>query len=249
MCIIAIIPARSGSKSVVDKNITKLSGHPLLAYTIAAAIISKKIDRIIISTNSKKYAKIANHYGAEVPFLRPAEISKDISNDREFLIHAMLWLDKYEKIKPEFWVHLRPTTPLRDPKIIDNAIEKILSDRSSTSLRSGHKAPETPLKWFKKNKKGYFKGLFSNLSGYENFNLPKENFEDVYIPNGYVDIIKRSFVLSGKKIHGNKMIGFETPVTSEIDSKEELEYIKFQISKQGSLLKNFLDNKGFQRDT
>ena len=63
-----------------------------------------------------------------MPFLRPVEISKDISNDREFLVHAMLWLDKYEKIKPEFWVHLRPTTPLRDPKIIDNAIEKILSD-------------------------------------------------------------------------------------------------------------------------
>ena len=113
-----------GQRVLLIRILQKLSGHPLLAYTIAAAIISKKIDRIIISTNSKKYAKIANHYGAEVPFLRPAEISKDISNDREFLIHAMLWLDKYEKIKPEFWVHLRPTTPLRDPKIIDNAIEK-----------------------------------------------------------------------------------------------------------------------------
>ena len=174
MCIIAIIPARSGSKTLIDKNIAKLSGHPLLAYSIAAAKISKKIDRIIVSTNSKKYAKIATYYGAEVPFLRPDEISNDFSSDREFLLHAMLWFKKNQKKVPEFWVHLRPTTPLRDPKIIDVAIDKIVDDDAATSLRSGHKAPESPLKWFKKNKKGYFKGLLSKLSGYEAYNLPKE---------------------------------------------------------------------------
>ena len=249
MCIIAIIPARSGSKTLIDKNIAKLSGHPLLAYSIAAAKISKKIDRIIVSTNSKKYAKIATYYGAEVPFLRPDDISNDFSSDREFLLHAMLWFKKNQKKVPEFWVHLRPTTPLRDPKIIDVAIDKIVDDDTATSLRSGHKAPESPLKWFKKNKKGYFKGLLSKLSGYEEYNFPKEKFDEVYIPDGYVDILRSSFVLSGNKLHGNRMIGFETPATSEIDSNEELNYIKFQISKQGSLLKNFLDNKEYERDT
>ena len=98
---------------------------------------------------------------------------------------------------PEFWVHLRPTTPLRDPKIIDNAIEKILSDDTATSLRSAHRATETPLKWFRKDEMGFFKGLVMTSSKDEEYNLPKENFDDVYIPDGYVDIIRRSIIMSG----------------------------------------------------
>ena len=113
--IIAIIPARSGSKSVKDKNIALLSGYPLIAYSIVAAKKSELIDRIIISTDSEEYQKIALQYGAEVPFLRPTEYSTDTSTDRDFLIHAMNWLEENERQAPEYWVHLRPTTPLRDP--------------------------------------------------------------------------------------------------------------------------------------
>ena len=113
--IIAIIPARSGSKSLMDKNIKLLSGHPLIAYSIAAAKLSKGIDRIIVSTNSEKYADIARQYGAEVPFIRPDRYSTDTSTDRDFLIHAMKWLKENEDTLPEYWVHLRPTTPLRIP--------------------------------------------------------------------------------------------------------------------------------------
>jgi len=92
--VVAIIPARSGSKSLADKNIKELSGHPLIAYSIAAAKMSKKIDRVIVSTNSQKYAKIAKQYGAEAPFIRPDEFSTDTSTDKDFLVHAMNWLEK-----------------------------------------------------------------------------------------------------------------------------------------------------------
>ena len=123
---IAIIPARLGSKSILDKNIKLLSGHPLMAYSIATAKLSKKIKRVIVSTNSKEYADIAKQYGAEVPFIRPDEYSTDSASDRDFLVHAMNWLDENEGSVPEYWVHLRPTTPLRrDVEVIDVAIDEI----------------------------------------------------------------------------------------------------------------------------
>jgi len=234
--IIAIIPARTGSKSLIDKNIKLLSGHPLIAYSIVAARLSREIDRIIVSTNSEKYADIARKYGAEVPFIRPDRYSTDTSTDRDFLIHAMEWFKDNEDDVPEYWVHLRPTTPLRKPEIIDDAINIIIDDESSTSLRSGHKAPESPLKWFVKSDK-YFKGLVDN----ENYNLHKESFEQVYIPDGYVDIVKASYMLNHKKIHGNQMICFESPVCTEVDSTEEFDYIQFQINNNESLLLDCLN--------
>jgi N-acylneuraminate cytidylyltransferase len=238
---IAIIPARSGSKSIIDKNIALLAGHPLIAYSIAVAKLSKKIGRVIVSTDSERYAKIAIRYGAEVPFIRPPELSTDTSTDRDFLVHAMNWLTKYDRCTPEFWVHLRPTTPIRDPKIVDQAIKNIQEHQESTALRSGHKAPESPFKWFRRDCDGYFKGLLANDDKKETYNLPKEAFEDIFIPNGYVDVVRRSFVMSNETIHGDKMIGFESPVCTEVDSLEEFEYLQYQIGKQASPLLSFLD--------
>ena len=233
---VAIIPARSGSKTLTDKNIKSLSGHPLIAYSIAAAKLSKKIDRVIVSTNSQEYAAIAQHYGAEVPFIRPDLFSSDASTDREFLIHAMNWLNDNENQIPEYWVHLRPTTPLRNIEVIDKAIESIQNDKKSTSLRSGHVAPESPLKWLKKNGQ-YFEGFLND----EGFNLPKEAFDKVYVPDGYVDIIKSSFILNSKEIHGSFMIGFESPVCVEVDSLEEFNYIEYQLNQHNSELLSYLD--------
>lgn len=239
--VIAIIPARAGSKSILDKNIAQLSGHPLIAYSIAAARLSKRIDRVIVSTDSEKYADIAIKYGAEVPFLRPSEFATDTSTDHEFLAHAMEWFREKERQSPEYWVHLRPTTPLRDPKVVEQAITNIQMHPEATALRSGHKAPESPLKWFRKDDNGYFKGLLTNSDKQETYNLPKESFEDVFVPDGYVDVVRRSFVMFNNTTHGDKMIGFESPICSEVDSFEELEYIQYQLDICGSPLLNYMD--------
>ena len=233
---IAIIPARLGSKSITDKNIKLLSGHPLIAYSIAVAKLSKKIGRVIVSTNSREYADIAKQYGAEAPFIRPDEFSTDTATDKDLLVHAMNWLEENEGSTPEYLVHLRPTTPLRDVEVVDNAINEIMQNKSATSLRSGHKAPESPLKWLVKDNH-YFKGLVSG----EDYNLPKEAFEQVYIPDGFVDIVKSSFVMNNKEIHGDKMIGFESPVCTEVDSIEEFDYIQYQLDKNGSELFDYLN--------
>jgi CMP-N,N'-diacetyllegionaminic acid synthase len=239
--VIAIIPARAGSKTIVDKNIALLAGHPLFTYSIAAARLSTEIDRVIVSTDSEQYAEIAVEYGAEVPFLRPSEYSTDTSTDRDFFAHAMKWLCEDQQYRPEYWVHLRPTTPLRDPHLIDQAIKIIQGKGESTALRSGHRASESPFKWFKKDDNGYFRGIMSEDHDFESYNLPKEAFEDVFIPDGYVDIVRRSFVMSQNVLHGERMIGFESPVCTEVDSIEEFEYIKYQIGIQGSTLHSFLN--------
>ena len=234
--VVAIIPARSGSKTLSHKNIKLLSGHPLIAYSIAAAHLSKRIGRIIVSTNSEHYADIARKYGAEVPFIRPAELSGDKSGDKEFLAHAIEWMAENEAYRPEYWVHLRPTTPLREPQIIDEAIELFSKSKRSTSLRSAHPAPESPMKWFVKAGTN-FKGIIDT----DVSNLPKETLQQVYIPNGYVDILKKSVVMGADTIHGESMLSFVSPVVNEVDSIEEFQYIDYQLKTFGSKLSGHLD--------
>ena len=229
--IIAIIPARGGSKGVPGKNIKLLAGYPLIAYSIIACKLSKKINRVIISTDSNEIANISKYYGAEVPFLRPPEISQDRSTDLEFVIHAMGWFKNYEDGEPDYLVHIRPTTPLREPSLIDSAIDKIVADPVSSGLRSVHEIPESPYKMFS-IQNGYLAGLYPDDPRPEYYNLPRQNFPPVYKPNGYVDIIKRQTVRNGASLHGAKMLAFITETAVEVDSPEEFQYLEFEITKK-----------------
>src|SRR3989338_3142947 len=144
----AIIPARGGSKGVPKKSIALLCGFPLIAYSIAAAKLSKTIARVIVSTDSEEMAEVARSFGAEAPFMRPAEFARDTSPDIEFVQHAIQWLKEHESRVPEYLVHLRPTTPLRKPEDIDRAIEMLMKHKDATSLRSGYEMRESPYKLF-----------------------------------------------------------------------------------------------------
>ena len=157
--IYAIIPAWSGSKGVPKKNIRLLGGHPLIAYSIVAARRCRHIDRVIVSTDSPEIADISGAYGAEAPFLRPAELARDSSTDVEFIRHALDWFQDHEHLQPELLVHLRPTTPLRESALIDSAIDLIASHDEATSLRSAHQVAEPPEKMFRVED-GFLTGLF-----------------------------------------------------------------------------------------
>ena len=133
MTIVAIIPARSGSKSVKDKNLLRLENRTLLEWSIMAAKKSKMVDEVVVSTDSSLYAEIATSAGASVPFLRPKELSRDRSTDSEFVFHILSQLKEKDHY-PEYFIHLRPTTPLRIPSIIDEAIETFIGS-NFTSLR------------------------------------------------------------------------------------------------------------------
>ena len=240
--IISVIPARGGSKGIPRKNIKDFNGHPLIAYSIAASQLSIHIDRTIVSTDDEEIARIAKAYGAEVPFMRPSEFAQDMSPDRGHTLHAMDWFKENEGSVPEYWVHLRATTPLRISHIVDEAIQKIHNDSDSTSLRSGHPAPESPCKWFKRDNRGYFIGNCPEDKRPEYYNLPRQLFPPVYIPDGYVDIMKASYVLNSDNLNGSKMIGFSSPHCYEVDTLEELEMIEFQLKKKGSPLLDYLKN-------
>ena len=237
--VFAVIPARKGSVGIKNKNIKLIAGHPLIAYSIMAARLSG-IKKIYVSTDSLKYKKIAESYGALVPFLRPKNISTKDSTDFDFILHFVRWLKKEGISFPKYLIHLRPTTPIRDPKVIKKAIKFIIGKKKSTSLRSGHISAETFMKWFYKNDKGYFEKVHKSMTA-ENIDKPRQKFRPVYIPNGYVDIYKPEFILKKKKLLGSQMLVFETPRCIEVDEIYDLNVIKSLKDKNKQKLLNFLN--------
>ena len=233
---VAIIPARSGSKGVPDKNILPLSGYPLLAYSILAAKNSKAIDKVFVSTDSKAYADIAIEYGAEVPFLRPKELSTDTSQDIDFLKHFLQWYSETSQDLPDYLVHLRPTTPLRDPKVLDRALKEIKQClKPVTALRSVHAMPESAYKSFEMAS-DYLQVLGGETTNVEAANQPRQSFPDTFFANGYVDVLLPRLILDKGLIHGDKVLGFETEIVTEVDTVEDFNYLEYQVS-ANSLLK------------
>jgi N-acylneuraminate cytidylyltransferase len=151
--IVALIPARAGSKRVADKNIRLLAGHPLIAYTIAAAIQSEVFSDVIVSTDSEKYAEMARYYGAEVPFLRPSELAGDVSPDIEWLQYTLKRLQKIGREYDCFSI-LRPTSPFRQPDTIQRAWQAFLAEDGVDSLRAVEKCRQHPGKmWVIRSKR------------------------------------------------------------------------------------------------
>lgn len=230
--IYAIIPARGGSKGIPKKNIADLGGFPLIAYSIIAAKLAKKINRVIVSTDSEEIAAVARKFSADVPFLRPAKISGDRATDLEFVLHALDWFKKNEGKIPDYLVHLRPTTPLRHPTDLDLALEKIMTYKKATALRSGHEIRESPHKLFALKGK-YFNGLFPKEKRPEYWNLPRQSFPPVYQPDGYVDILLSKFILKTRRLlTGHQILAFISPDTGEIDKPEDLSFVNFKLQKE-----------------
>jgi CMP-N-acetylneuraminic acid synthetase len=142
---VALIPARSGSKRVPDKNIRPLAGHPLIAYSISAAFQSQIFAAVIVSTDSERYAEIARHYGAEVPFLRPTELSGDTSPDIEWVDYTLKRLSADGRRYDCFSI-LRPTSPFRLPETIQRAWSEFLVESGVDSLRAVEKCSQHPAK-------------------------------------------------------------------------------------------------------
>ena len=223
-----------------DKNIRKLGGHPLIAYSIAAAKLAG-INEVWVSTDSILYAEVAKEYGAKTPFIRDSSISKDTSTDFEFMRDAMEWCNRNFDYSPQYWVHLRPTTPLRDPMVLKDALDTFRKNENLDSLRSAHEVPESPFKWFLKDDNNLFEGIREEFTP-EIVNQPRQNFPKAYNPNGYIDVVKSSVVLNSGCLHGHKMYVFETPHCQEIDNTDDFEYLEFKFEREGSILNDYLDH-------
>jgi CMP-N-acetylneuraminic acid synthetase len=150
---------------------------------------------------------------------------------------------------PDLIIHLRPTTPLRDPDLIDRAIDTVIANKACSSLRSVHELAEPPQKEFQIDEKGFLKGFFPEDKRAEYYNLPRQSFPKAYHPNGYVDVIRGNYLKKSGLLYGPDMLGYVTPLSFEVDHPEDFEIIEYMLEKRGSLLYRHLKDKYGERVT
>ena len=232
----ALVPARSGSKGIADKNLQEIQGVSLLGLSVLAGTASSAINRCFVSTDSTTYAVEARRYGAEVPFLRPDYASNDKSTDLDVFLHFLGWAAASVQHLPWAIVHLRPTTPCREPERVNAAVRLAKEVRmSATAVRSVNPAAESPFKWFLRDSEGYLT-TFDRVRELDASNRSRTEFEDVYIPNGYVDVVFSSHIIRTGLLHGNSVRPFLTEPVIEVDVPFDLELLRRADSVPSNLL-------------
>jgi len=205
--ILALIPARGGSKGLPRKNVLPLAGKPLIAHTIATALESETITRTIVSTDDDEIAEAARSHGAEVPFIRPADLAADDSLDLEVFQHALSWLAREEGYEPELVVHLRPTNPIRRTERVDEAVRAMLADPQADSLRSVSVPAQTPYKMWRRE--GAYLAPLVEVAGVRDaHSRPRQSLPEVWWQNGYVDVIRPRTVLDLASMSGERVLPF-----------------------------------------
>lgn len=196
--VLAIIPARGGSKGIPRKNIKNFAGHPLIAYSIAAGLQAKNVTRVIVSTDDEEIAAVARAYGAETPFLRPAEFAQDRTTDLPVYQHALEWLAEHENYHPEVVVQLRPTSPIRPPELTDQAVETLLAHPEADSVRGVVPAGQNPHKmWRIDEHSGQMHNLLDVPGVDEPYNAPRQILPPVYWQTGHIDAIRPRAIQAG----------------------------------------------------
>ena len=229
--ILALIPARGGSKGIPHKNLVPLLGKPLIAYTIEQALASRFITRTIVSTDDEEIAAVARQFKAEVPFMRPAEFAQDRSLDFEVFWHALNWLKEYEGYNCDLVVHMRPTGPVRRVTLIEDAIELMLAHPEADALRSVSTPSQTPYKMWS-IEDGYLQPLLKVEGVEEPYCLPRQALPPVYWQNGYIDIIRPKTILEKRLMAGKAILPFVTkePIL-EIDYSDSLPLVEEALRK------------------
>jgi YrbI family 3-deoxy-D-manno-octulosonate 8-phosphate phosphatase len=217
MQILALIPARGGSKSIPHKNIRLLAGVPLIAYSIAAALQSKLITRTIVSTDDEQIASIARQFGAEVPFLRPAKFAQDNTLDYPVFTHALSWLNEHESYQPEFLVQLRPTSPIRPPGCVDQAIQILLDHPEADSVRGVIPSGQNPFKMWQITPQGSMTPLLSLQGIPEPFNAPRQSLPATYWQTGHIDAIRLSTITQKGSLSGDVIYPLEIDPRYAVD--------------------------------
>lgn len=217
--VLAVIPARSGSKSVKDKNIRPIAGKPMLAYSIEHALKSPSINRVIVSTDSELYAEIAEKYGAEVPFIRPAEYATDTALDIDVFKHALTYLKEKENYVPDIVVQLRPTYPIRDIHDIENMINYLIEHPETDSVRCVAPAKEIPYKMWFMNEAGLLEPVMKDIP--ECYNMPRQQLPKVYYQNACIDVFRTTVVTEKNSMTGDVIAGYQMEDNFDIDTEED----------------------------
>lgn len=231
--VVAIIPARGGSKSILRKNVKLFGGHPLLAYSIAAGLESKLVDRVIVSTDDPEMAEIARSYGAEVPFMRPAELAEDLTPDYPVITHCIEWLRKNEGYDPEVILQLRPTSPIRPKGLVDDAVRLLLNDPEADSVRGVVPSGQNPYKMWRLGER-YMTPLMAGEFP-EPYNMPRQKLPPTYWQTGHIDAIRVSTIDRKMTLTGDKVIPLtlDPLFTVDIDNLFDWERYEWLLDKLG----------------
>ena len=238
--VLAIIPARAGSKRLKNKNILLLNNKPLISYSIIDAQKAKYIDKIVVSTDSKKIASIAKAYGVEAPFLRPEKISGDRISDYPVIAHAVRWLEERQMFYPDIIVFLRPTIPIRAKGLSDRCIEKLVKNEAD-SVRTVRSVGRFHPYWMLKLDRDNFAKPFIRGKTIDRY-YQKQLLPELYEHDGYCDVIRRknidincSYKRTLKGLYGRKVATVinNNNFLVNIDTLEEFKMAEFIISKKG----------------
>lgn len=208
--VLAIIPARGGSKRLPGKNIMKFCGKPLIAWAISQAKRSRHVDSVVVSTDDPGIARVAGRYGAEVPFTRPAKLSTDRARSADVLLHCVKWLEKTGR-HFDIVVLLQATSPLRTETDIDGAI-RLLSLKRATCIVSVCRAEHNPLWMLRLGKSGSVKKFLKTKD-----TAGRAARGAIYRLNGAVYVITAKELKRSKGFYGNRTYAYVMPASRSID--------------------------------
>ena len=235
MPILALVPARGGSKSIPRKNLRRFAGHPLVAYSIAAGLQAQSVSRVIVSTDDEEIAEVSRRYGAEVPFLRPVELAADDTPDLPVFLHALAWLKEREDYRPEIVVQLRPTSPVRPPDCVDQAVELLRNRPDAGSVRGVVLSGQNPYKMWRVVEDGSMHPLLGT-EYHEPYNMPRQKLPSTYWQTGHIDAIRTTTILEKGSMSGEVVLPLmlDPQYTVDIDTLRDWERAEW-ILQRGEL--------------
>ncbi|NMB68351.1 MAG: acylneuraminate cytidylyltransferase [Chloroflexi bacterium] len=231
--VLAVIPARGGSKGIPRKNIRDFAGYPLIAYSIAAGLQAETVTRVIVSTDDEKIAAVARQWGAETPFLRPAEFAQDQTTDLPVFQHALKWLAENENYRPDVVVQLRPTSPVRPVGLVDEAVRMLLARPDADSVRGVVPAGQNPHKmWRIDPGSGQMKNLLDVPGLPEPYNAPRQALPPVYWQTGHIDAIRPRAILEMDSMSGRVILPvmIDPRYTVDIDTPADWQRYEWLVS-------------------
>jgi CMP-N-acetylneuraminic acid synthetase len=217
--VLALVPARGGSKGIPRKNLQLLAGKPLVAWAVETGLAATLVDRVLCSTDDPEIADAARKAGAEVPFLRPSELARDASEDWPVFVHALTWLSEHDDWAPDLIVNLRPTSPLRTSQHVDDAI-RLIERTAADSVKAVCLARQHPHKMWLRTPDGdgciepFLKTPFRLERGPD---VPRAQLEDVYWQNGVVDVTRRQVILEQRLMIGPRVAGLVVDPSESVD--------------------------------
>jgi len=226
--MLAIIPARGGSKGIKRKNLVDFLGKPLVAHSIEYALTCASITRVVVSTEDEEIARVSRSFGAEVPFIRPRELAEDHVLDWPVFVHALEFLAANEKYYPDIVVHLRPTTPYRKAMWIDEAVDLLNRHPEAHSVRSVSAPEKHPYRMFTIDSEGYLDPIMKHEHP-EPYLLRRQDLPSVYYYNCVIDVTRPSTIFETKSMTGSRILPYvmNSAEVLDIDSPRDLVVAQF----------------------